>query len=70
MELTDIDTGEVLTFRLLQVLVILLLPQTQRQHHSSNPAADWYGESEVVVVVSDGELTDTTSFYANSKSSK
>ena len=26
------------------------------------PAADWYGESEVVVVVSDGELSDTTNF--------
>ena len=26
------------------------------------PEADWYGESEVVVIVSDGELTDTTSF--------
>ena len=26
------------------------------------PAADWYGESEVVVAVSDGELSDTTSF--------
>ena len=26
------------------------------------PASDWYGESEVVVVVSDGELSDTTNF--------
>ena len=63
MELTDIDTGEVLT--LLASSSVSDLTVTTNSDDSTitvTPAADWYGESEIVVIVSDGELTDTTSF--------
>ena len=63
MELTDIDTGEVLT--LLASSNVSDLTVTTNSDDSTitvTPAADWYGESEIVVIVSDSELTDTTSF--------
>ena len=63
MELTDIDTGEVLTLSASSsVSDLTVTANSEDSTITVTPAADWYGESEVVVVVSDGELTDTTSF--------
>ena len=63
MELTDIDTGEVLTLSSISsVSELSVTTSSEDSTITVTPAADWYGESEVVVIVSDGELTDTTSF--------
>ena len=63
MELTDIDTGEVLTLSASSsVSDLTVTTNSDDSTITVTPAADWYGESEIVVIVSDGELTDTTSF--------
>ena len=63
MELTDVDTGEVLTLSVFSSLSDLAVSANSDDSTITvTPAADWYGESEVVVIVSDGELSDTTSF--------
>ena len=62
MELTDVDTGEVLTLSVFSSLSDLAVSANSDDSTITvTPAADWYGESEVVVI-SDGELSDTTSF--------
>ena len=61
LELTDVDTGEVLALSA-SSLMILQFANSNDSTVTLTPAADWYGESEVVVAVSDGELSDTTNF--------
>ena len=63
MELTDIDTGEVLTLSASSSVSDLTVTTISDDSTITvTPAADWYGESDIVVIVSDGKLTDTTSF--------
>ena len=63
LELTDVDTGEVLALSASSFVNDLAVSANSNDSTVTlTPASDWYGESEVVVVVSDGELSDTTNF--------
>ena len=62
LELTDVDTGEVLVLFASSSVNDLASASSNNSTVTLTPASDWYGESEVVVVVSDGELSDTTNF--------
>tara|TARA_B110000008_G_scaffold142612_2_gene144267 strand:- start:1226 stop:10687 length:9462 start_codon:yes stop_codon:yes gene_type:complete len=63
LEITDIDTGEVFS-----ILVysdndsLVVTADSTDSTITASPAADWYGESNITAIVSDGELTDTTEF--------
>ena len=64
LELTDIDTGEVLTlFAYSDTLDVLVTANSNdSMTHNNNSTDDWHGFSVITVIVSDGELADTTQF--------
>ena len=63
LELTDIDTGEVLTlFAYSDTLDVLVTTNSNDSTITITPVEDWHGFSVITVIVSDGELADTTQF--------
>ena len=63
LEITDIDTGEVFSiFVYSDNDSLVVTADSTDSTITASPAADWYGESNITAIVSDGELTDTTEF--------
>ena len=67
LELTDIDTGEVLTvLAYSDTIDVIVTPNSVEGLYDStitiSTTDDWHGFSLITVIVSDGELTDTTQF--------
>ena len=62
-EVADIDTGTVLNiFAFSDTSSVLLLTNSDDFTVTASPEPDWHGEAEIMVIVSDNYLTDTTTF--------
>ena len=62
-EVSDIDTGSVLTLSALyDTNVLSLVAESENYTIQAYPSQDWHGSTQITAVLSDGLLNDSTSF--------
>ena len=62
-QVADIDTGEVLSISAFSEFVeVELIANSEDYSVTTNPIDNWHGTSEIMVIVSDNALTDTSYF--------